>query len=316
MADFASRLRELRKKRGLRQQDLADTLGLAQTTIANYEQKLRFPDERTLGKIADYFGASLDFLLGRVDTEIEARKSAGFQEKPRALSGLAREYFEALTKGERDTAFRIVGDALENGAHIEELYLDVFSAGLYEIGRLWGAGGMSVAEEHYFAESTQLLISQLHNRIVSAARLKRGLRCAVFAAYGENHVIGARMISDFLELDGWDVYYLRGNLSTRHAMRALLDQAANLLMLSVTLEENLGTAEDLISAVRAEKSLRSMRIMVGGQALHGVPTLWQELGADGTARDAVAAVTEADRLLGVQKAGVDRALGPGLGSSL
>ena len=316
MADFASRLRELRKKSALRQQDLADILGLAQTTIANYEQKLRFPDEKTLGKIADCFEVSLDFLLGRVDTAVEARQSAGFQEKPRALTGLAKEYFEVLKRGERDTAFRIVNDALENGSDIKKLYLDVFSASLYEIGRLWAAGGMSVAEEHYFTESTQLLISRLHEQIASAARPKRGLRCAIFAVYGENHVIGARMISDFFEMDGWDVYYLRGNLSIRHAMSALLDRAANLLVLSVTLAGNLGAAEDLISAARSEKSLRSMRIMVGGQALLGVPALWQELGANGTARDAGAAVAEADRLLGVQRFDADQAPGPGPGSSL
>ena len=300
MADFASRLRELRKERHLRQQDLADTLGLAQTTIANYEQKLRFPDENTLGKIADYFGASLDFLLGRVDAEIEARKPTGLQDKPRALSGLARDYFETLARGERDAAFRIVSDALADGADMKKLYLDVFSAGLYEIGRLWAAGRTSVAEEHYFTESTQLLISQLHNRVASAARPKGGLRCAVFAAYGEDHVIGARMISDFFELDGWDVYYLGGNLSTRHAMRALVDQAVNLLVLSVTIAGHLRAAEDLISAVRAEKSLRAMGIMVGGQALHGAPGLWKELGADGTAQDAGAAVAQAHQLLGVQ----------------
>ena len=103
-------------------------------------------------------------------------------------------------------------------------------------------------------------------------------------------------------MDRWDVYYLQGNLSIRHAIGALLDQAANLLVLSATLAENLGAAEDLISAVRNEKSLRSMKIMVGGQALHGVPTLWQELGADGTATDAVAAVAEADWLVGVLNA--------------
>ena len=316
MVDFASRLRELRKKRGLRQQDLADALGLAQTTIANYEQKLRFPDERTLGKIADYFGASLDFLLGRADREVEARQLAGFQERPQALTGLAREYFELLKRGERDAAFRLVSDALENGSDIKKLYLDVFSASLYEIGRLWVAGGMSVAEEHYFTESTQLLISRLHEQIASAARPKRGLRCVIFAVYGENHVIGARMISDFFELDGWDVYYLRGNLSIRHAMSALLGQATNLLALSVTIAGNLGAAEDLISAVRREKSLRSMKIMVGGQALIGIPFLWKELGADGTARDAVAAVAEADRLLDLQHVDADRAPGPGFGSSL
>ena len=64
---FDGLVRELREERGLRQQDLATAPGLAQATIANYEKKLRFPDETTLGMLADYFDASMDFLLGRVD---------------------------------------------------------------------------------------------------------------------------------------------------------------------------------------------------------------------------------------------------------
>lgn len=301
MADFASRLRELRKKRGLRQKDLADTLGLAQTTIANYEQKLRFPDEKTLGMIADFFGASLDFLLGRVNVDAEARQPAGLPEKPLPLTGLAKEFFELLRKGEGEAAFRTVRAALENGTGIKELYLDVFSPSLREVGRLWAAGDMNVPEEHHFTEETQVLISRLHHAVESAARPKRGLRCVVFAVSGEHHVIGARMVADFLEMDGWDVYHLGGNLSNRHAMRALLDRPARLLALSVSLGQNLGSAEDLITAVRGENSLRHLKILVGGQALHGNPGLWQELGADGSAPDAAQAAAEADRLSGAQE---------------
>jgi transcriptional regulator with XRE-family HTH domain len=64
-ADFATRLKELRVARGLRQKDLAAALGIAQTTIANYEQKLRFPDEPMLVKIADHFTVSMDHLMAR-----------------------------------------------------------------------------------------------------------------------------------------------------------------------------------------------------------------------------------------------------------
>ena len=70
MADFASRLRELRKERGYRQADLATELGVAQTTVANYEQHTRFPDETMLLKIANLFGVSLDYLLGRTDISL------------------------------------------------------------------------------------------------------------------------------------------------------------------------------------------------------------------------------------------------------
>jgi methanogenic corrinoid protein MtbC1 len=298
MADFASRLRKLRKKRGLRQKDLADTLGLAQTTVANYEQKLRFPDEKTLGMIADFFGASLDYLLGRVDMDGETRQPVDPSQKPRPLSALAAQYIEAVRGGDTEAAFHLVSGALENGTGIKELYLDVFSPALCEIGSLWAAGDLDVAEEHHFAEATQVMISRLHDAIEATARPKRGLRSVVFSVGGESHVIGARMVSDFLEMDGWDVYYLSGNLSIRHAMRALLDRPAHLLALSVCLAQNLGAAEDLIVAVRGEKSLRPVKIMVGGRALQGIPGLWQAIGADGTASDAAGAAAEADRLFG------------------
>jgi methanogenic corrinoid protein MtbC1 len=297
MADFASRLRELRKKRGLRQKDLALTLGLAQTTIANYEQKLRFPDEKTLGMIADFFGASLDFLLGRAEVETEARHGASLPENPLPLSGLARRYFEFLKAGNHEAAFREASGALSNGTSISELYLEVFGASLREIGRLWAAGEVQVAEEHHFSEATQLFISRLHPVIESAARPKRYLRCVVFAVYGESHVIGARMVSDLLEMDGWDVYHLGGNLSIRHAMRSLMDRPAHLLALSVSLAQNLGAAEDLITSVRGEKALRRMKILVGGRAFHAMPGLWREVGADGAAPDAASAPAEAGRLL-------------------
>jgi MerR family transcriptional regulator, light-induced transcriptional regulator len=310
MADFATRLRELRKKRGLRQKDLAATLGLAQTTIANYEQKLRFPDEKTLGMIADFFGASLDFLLGRADVDAEARQGPGLPEPPLPLTGLARRYFDLLRSGDLEAAFRAANGALSNGTSVTELYQDVFGASLREIGRLWAAGEVQVAEEHHFSEATQLFISRLHPAIESAARPKRNLRCVVFAVYGESHVIGARMVSDLLEMEGWDVYHLGGNLSIRHAMRALLDRPPHLLALSVSLAEHLGAAEDLIASARVEKALRAMKVMVGGRAIRA--GLWRELGADGASADAAHAAAEAERIL--REGRTDGTAGPGAAS--
>ncbi|HEY8391378.1 MAG TPA: helix-turn-helix transcriptional regulator [Capillibacterium sp.] len=67
---FGARLRALREEQGLYQKDLAEKLNLTQKTISNYENNERFPDQKTLHKIADLFNVSIDFLLGR--TEIRA----------------------------------------------------------------------------------------------------------------------------------------------------------------------------------------------------------------------------------------------------
>ena len=63
------RLKELRKKRKISQLKLALDLNMNQNTISRYETMEREADYKTLIKFADYFGVSLDYLLGRTDEE-------------------------------------------------------------------------------------------------------------------------------------------------------------------------------------------------------------------------------------------------------
>ena len=61
------RLKELRKSRGLSQQRLAMELNTTQNTVSRYETGEREADYAMLIAIADYFGVSIDYLLGRTD---------------------------------------------------------------------------------------------------------------------------------------------------------------------------------------------------------------------------------------------------------
>ena len=62
-------LKEIRKKKKISQQRLAIDLNMNQNTISRYENMERQADYETLIKFADYFGVSLDYLLGRTDNE-------------------------------------------------------------------------------------------------------------------------------------------------------------------------------------------------------------------------------------------------------
>ncbi|MGM0214186.1 helix-turn-helix domain-containing protein [Enterococcus sp. AZ109] len=66
---FGMRLTQLRKQRGLTQNDVAKILGIARTTYSSYEQGRRSPDVDIQNKIADYFNVSLDYLHGREKTD-------------------------------------------------------------------------------------------------------------------------------------------------------------------------------------------------------------------------------------------------------
>lgn len=61
------RLRALRRQRKLSQVRLAMELNMSQNTICRYETGEREADYATLVRIADYFGVSLDYLLGRTE---------------------------------------------------------------------------------------------------------------------------------------------------------------------------------------------------------------------------------------------------------
>jgi transcriptional regulator with XRE-family HTH domain len=59
-------LKQLREEKSLSQKDIAEYLGLTRQAVASYELAKREPDYDVLKKLADYFGVSVDYLLGRV----------------------------------------------------------------------------------------------------------------------------------------------------------------------------------------------------------------------------------------------------------
>ena len=63
-------LKEVRGKKGISQQKLADYLSVSRSTIAMWETGASEPDTATLKKIASYFSVSLDYLLGNGSSDM------------------------------------------------------------------------------------------------------------------------------------------------------------------------------------------------------------------------------------------------------
>lgn len=66
------RIREIRKKCGLTMKELGERVGVGESTISQYETGKRQPDYEVLLRIADYFGVSVDYLLGKSDEKTPA----------------------------------------------------------------------------------------------------------------------------------------------------------------------------------------------------------------------------------------------------
>lgn len=65
--NFGERLKILRKDFNISQDELGKKIGVARTSVANYETNRNYPTSEVLEKLSDVFHVSLDYLLGKTD---------------------------------------------------------------------------------------------------------------------------------------------------------------------------------------------------------------------------------------------------------
>ena len=262
-----------RKQRSLSQRQVAERIGVGQTTIANYENGSRFPDQQKLVALSRLFHASLDQLLG---TE-PVRFSAASDEKTPALPGPVEALEEILAHRE-DQLWNRIALSASHGMPLSRLYGDLFEPLLVETGRRWAAGTVSVAEEHLISYLTVSFMERARNYYPKSVPLD--LSCVCASVPGEGHGIGLRMFRDLLELDGWATFFLGTNVPTDHFIRFVASFPVDLIALSVMLEEHLESARLMIDQIRRAPEIDGIPILLGGGALSRSERLWQEMGAD------------------------------------
>lgn len=92
---FRIQLKKLRENSGLSQYSFAAELGVAQSTIGGWESGTREPNLSTLNRIADYFGVTVDYLLGRASAPPVQR-----EETPPLLASLIASFKELNAEGQ------------------------------------------------------------------------------------------------------------------------------------------------------------------------------------------------------------------------
>lgn len=204
------------------------------------------------------------------------------------LSQARAMFVQAILAGQRKAALTVAMEALRAGAAPIDVYVDVLQAALYEVGRLWESNRITVAEEHMATAVTQYVVAQLYAQLPEAEPT-RG-RMVITGVEGELHQVGANMVSDVLEADGWDVRFLGSNLPHAGILKAVEEHRADVLGISCAMIFNLPRVVALVRLVRSAMGERAPRIVCGGNAFRRAPEVYKELGADAFAPDLRGAV--------------------------
>ena len=144
---------------------------------------------------------------------------------------------------------------------IKHLYVDLFQHSLYDVGSLWETNKITVATEHLCTAITESLISLTYPYLFASEHI--GKKAIIACTPGEYHQIGARMVADYFELNGWDGYFLGANTPEDELIQFITDQQPDLLAISMSVFFSLPSLEKLTNNVC--KQFPNLIILLGGQ---------------------------------------------------
>ena len=244
--------------------------------------------------------AQIPFVKHYIDQAIENLENKGIEQQVpeqnnNYLKPYRDQYVHYLLNGERHKANEIVQDLVAKKTPVEEIYMEIFHESQYEIGKLWQTNQISIAEEHYCTASTQLIMGQLYPLIFATP--KNDYVFVGTCVGGELHELGVRMVSDFLELAGWNTYYLGANAPIPTIVETIVKEKADVIGISVTMTYHIEEARQLIERIRSDVRCVEVKILVGGYPFIVDDKLWQTIGADGYAINAREVVKVAEKLI-------------------
>ena len=186
-----------------------------------------------------------------------------------------------MLSGDVAGSWGIVEAAMAGGLEPRDIYVDVISPVLRDIGDAWRAGRLGIQQEHLASSVATAIVGRLGPRFGRRGRKKGVVLLAM--PPGERHGLGVAMLADILTEGGYEVRNLGPDTppdSLAAAMREVDRLAA--VIVSVVDERHRSAALRLAGAARKERP--SVPLLIGGRAVPDEATA-RDLGSDGWVAD-------------------------------
>jgi methanogenic corrinoid protein MtbC1 len=164
--------------------------------------------------------------------------------------------------GDRMLCTQTMQSVLVPGMELKDLYVQLFQRALYEVGEQWEKGKISVAVEHAATAIVERLLSIVQPKVFEGG--ERSHTAVIACVAEEYHQLGARMIADLFELNGWRCYFLGANTPLPDLLQLIRRHHPQVVGLSLSIYFNLPSLLKVYTALRNE--FPKQLIIVGGQA--------------------------------------------------
>lgn len=148
---------------------------------------------------------------------------------------------------------------------VVQLYEDILYSALKKIGNNIETEKMDIWEEHMYSNIARNIIEISYPYVYESRMDSMGKKAIVLCPSEEYHELGARIVSDFLTILGYEVLFLGANTPSETIFDVIEKEKPDLVGISVSNYYNLIEVKKLIKEIKGKNN--NTKILVGGSAL-------------------------------------------------
>lgn len=207
---------------------------------------------------------------------------------------ILQEAIESILKYDQKLAVEVAQKALAEGLDPVEVLTDGFSAGIRQVGDLFGRGEVFLPELMLSADVMKSVAATFDEALKGKSAQKKGKM--VFATVeGDVHDIGKGIVISLIKTQGIEVIDLGRDISVSKIIEKAVEVNADLIGTSALLTTTLMEQKKLEDELKKHGLRNRFKTMVGGAP---ATQRWADrIGADAYGEDAADAVTKAIELL-------------------
>nr|WP_319506810.1 cobalamin-dependent protein [uncultured Methanolobus sp.] len=207
---------------------------------------------------------------------------------------MVSKFEDALLSMNRISASKMIaGEFTGNNAF--ELISETISPALERIGYKWESGEIALSQEYMACKICEEIVETI---LPANSSERKDMPVIGITTLGDEHMLGKRIVSSFLRANGFNIHDY-GDMGPENVSQKVKEDGVEVLMAS-TLMLNLAYEVKKLRMIFDREGIKT-KIIVGGAPFLFDRDLWEEVGADAMAVDAMESVNKVYEVLEVSQ---------------
>lgn len=191
---------------------------------------------------------------------------------------LLTRYLQPLLAGRRSDCFAMVHEALAAGRPAAELIEHVIWPAMAQVDRLYRDDRINTAHDNIATRINRTVADQLQRALPTSP--SNGRRILVTCADEPREELGAQMVADLLQSDGWEVVFVGGGVPHDELVALIGQIRPHALVIFGTQPTSVPAVRQFVMSIREIGICPEMNIIASGGVFNRAEGLWREVGAD------------------------------------